>query len=182
MIELININEVDSSIINGIQLYGSKSKPFIVRNTKDITFNYDNFKNNVINDNTIIYSTDKITLEYVEDIKLLSALNDWENNIMQYNFTDSNINPNLFDYNMINVDELRKAIKQYDLSVTNEQVELIIKEIDYIIVDPFVVDKKDKIFFSEKFLIMRNIWCCYSTSDFFKIKPQKCSNNSYTFR
>ena len=100
MIELININEVDS-IINGIQLYGSKSKPFIVRNTKDITFNYDNFKNNVINDNTIIYSTDKITLEYVEDIKLLSALNDWENNIMQYNFTDSNINPNLFDYNMI---------------------------------------------------------------------------------
>ncbi len=32
---------------------------------------------------------------------------------------------------MINVEELRKAIKQYDLSVTNEQVELIIKEIDY---------------------------------------------------
>ena len=27
--------------------------------------------------------------------------------------------------------ELRKAIKQYDLTVTNEQVELIIKEIDY---------------------------------------------------
>ena len=27
---------------------------------------------------------------------------------MQYNFTDSNINPNLFDYNMINVDELKK--------------------------------------------------------------------------
>ena len=107
MIELININEVDC-IINGIQLYGSKSKPFIVRNTKDITFNYDNFKNNVINDNTIIYSTDKITLEYVEDIKLLNTLNDWENNIMQYNFTDSTIKPNLFDYNMINVDELKK--------------------------------------------------------------------------
>lgn len=32
---------------------------------------------------------------------------------------------------MINVEELRKAIKQYDLSVTNDQVELIIKEIDY---------------------------------------------------
>jgi predicted O-linked N-acetylglucosamine transferase (SPINDLY family) len=56
-----------------------------------------------------------------------------------------------------------------------------LKEIDYIIVDPFVVDKKDKIFFSEKFLIMRNIWCCYSTGDFFKIKPQKLPalNNQY---
>ena len=32
---------------------------------------------------------------------------------------------------MISVDELRKAIKNYDLSITDQQVESIIKEIDY---------------------------------------------------
>ena len=32
---------------------------------------------------------------------------------------------------MISVDELRKAIKNYDLSITDQQAESIIKEIDY---------------------------------------------------
>ena len=107
MIELLKIAEADN-IKNGIILYGNKSKPFIVRSTDDITFNYDEFKKNVVNDNTIIYSTDKMTLEYVENIKLNETLLDWENNMMKYNFTDSNIKSNLYDYNMIKINELTK--------------------------------------------------------------------------
>lgn len=47
-----------------------------------------------------------------------------------------------------------------------------LKQMDFIIVDPYVVNKNDKIFFSEKFLFMKNIWCCYS-NNIFKIKPKK---------
>jgi predicted O-linked N-acetylglucosamine transferase (SPINDLY family) len=47
-----------------------------------------------------------------------------------------------------------------------------LKKMDFIIVDPHVVSEHDKIFFVEKFLFMKDIWCCYS-NNLFKIKPKE---------
>lgn len=48
-----------------------------------------------------------------------------------------------------------------------------LKQMDFIIVDPYVIDKKHQNFFSEKFLFLENIWCCYSNSSFSSVKIKK---------
>lgn len=48
-----------------------------------------------------------------------------------------------------------------------------LKQIDFIIVDPYVVSKKDQNFYSEKFLFLPDIWCCYSNSSFLNIRVKK---------
>lgn len=60
-----------------------------------------------------------------------------------------------------------------------------LKQMDFIIVDPYVVHKKDQIFFSEKFLFLQDIWCCYSNSSFLNIRVKNdlpmAINNYITF-
>ena len=97
-----------NTIMEGIELYGNKCKPFVVRNTLDFDFSYNTLKQNIIKENPTIYSTDKNTLEYVENINLLNTLIDWENNNIKYNFTDSCLDQNILDYNTVKIPELKK--------------------------------------------------------------------------
>jgi len=99
---MIELNEA-IDILSGIDLYGKKGLPFIVRNTSDIIINYNKIKEaSDIN----IYTTDIDTMEYVEDVNLLSALNDWENNTLKYNYTDSKIDT--IEYGNVNIETLKK--------------------------------------------------------------------------
>jgi hypothetical protein len=104
---MINIDEANS-IAEGIELYGLKSKPFIVRDTLDFDFNYNIFKQNVMRDETTIYSTNKHTLKYIENINLINTLNDWENDKLEYNFIDSTLNQNILNYDIVKNIELKK--------------------------------------------------------------------------
>ena len=48
-----------------------------------------------------------------------------------------------------------------------------LKQMDYIIVDPYVVKQTDQNYFSEKFIFLNDIWCCYSNTSFLNIKVKK---------
>ena len=48
-----------------------------------------------------------------------------------------------------------------------------LKQMDYIIVDPYVVKQADQNYFSEKFIFLNDIWCCYSNTSFLNIKVKK---------
>ena len=48
-----------------------------------------------------------------------------------------------------------------------------LKQMDYIIVDPYVVKQTDQKYFSEKFIFLNDIWCCYSNTSFLNIKVKK---------
>jgi hypothetical protein len=97
-----------TTIMEGIKLYGMKLKPFIVKKTNDIIFDYKKLKENIIKENINIYTTDKDTLEYVENINLKDKLNEWEHDVLKYNFTDSNISNDIYNYNNININEIKK--------------------------------------------------------------------------
>tara|TARA_B100000963_G_scaffold348360_1_gene355829 strand:- start:86 stop:1918 length:1833 start_codon:yes stop_codon:yes gene_type:complete len=55
-----------------------------------------------------------------------------------------------------------------------------LKEMDYVISDNFCTRKKDEIFFTEKVLRMKNIWCTYSLSVIENLNLKK-ENNSEPF-
>jgi predicted O-linked N-acetylglucosamine transferase (SPINDLY family) len=48
-----------------------------------------------------------------------------------------------------------------------------LKQMDYIIVDPYVVKQTDQKYYSEKFIFLNDIWCCYSNTSFLNIKVKK---------
>ena len=48
-----------------------------------------------------------------------------------------------------------------------------LKQMDYIIVDPYVVKQTDQKYYSEKFILLNDIWCCYSNTSFLNIKVKK---------
>ena len=78
------------SIAEGMKMFGSAAIPFIVRGVTAFDLDYDQFKERAVKEGMTTFAWDK-RLQMVTDVRVASAIEQWEKGELELNFTDSPI-------------------------------------------------------------------------------------------
>jgi hypothetical protein len=106
-----------SSISEGFAKFGSQGKPFIVRNVDAFDVQLEAFKEKAGKEGFKTYAYDK-QLNYVDDVSVADALNQWDQGTLQWNFIDSKV-PKMSSNSGIIQDLL-------DLGITEDRLMLVL--------------------------------------------------------